>query len=140
MSKKYFGVLLLLFCASLSFASWQDREIKRINKKISKIGKMALVSKKIDFSGVTVILYYNKGGALLRGVESQSTVQNTVVNHYYFDKKSGDLLAVNQGSTYFYYQHSGYFAVLSSQNLTKDQAVEAAKRYYNFAQQLKKKR
>jgi hypothetical protein len=129
-------VALFVFFLSLNtvFASWQDKEMTRINKKVAKIDKAKLLSKDKTVQTSTVRFYYSKKIKLLRITEKKAN--NETIN-YYFDAKTGNLLLVNDGSTMFYYQSKAYFAVLSHDNFSKEEAKKRADRHYERAKFLK---
>lgn len=118
---KYF-TFLLVFIASiqLSLAGWQDRAMKKINHKIEKINDCKCLSKTQEIDKSNIKFYFTpKKIELVKIIEKQS---NGSLQVYYFDKKSHDLIATQINTTIYYYQSTGYFAVLSSDNFTPDEA------------------
>jgi hypothetical protein len=138
--KKFLVYLLCTFLIlNFSFAGWQEREIKRINRMANKLNNAKLLSKTQKVDGDDVKFYFTSKVQLVRMIEMTKVNGASILTHYYFDKKTGVLLHVNQGSTLFYYQSSGYFAVISSDNFSKEEAKKRADFLAQRAKLLKSK-
>ena len=130
MKKTFLTSLLFILTCAVSFGSWQDKEMKRINKKIAKISNCKCPSKTQEIGKSSVRFYFTpKKIQLVKIIEKRTINGNTISIQYFLYKKNNKLMAVTIGSTIFYYQESGYFAVLSNDNFTPDEAKKRAKTY-----------
>jgi hypothetical protein len=135
MKKTFLTSIFFLLASLISFGSWQDKEMKRINKKIAKISNCKCLSKSQEIDKSNVKFYFTpKKIQLIKIVEKRTVNGNSVNIQYFFNKKTKQLIAVSQGSTIYYFQKSGYFAVLSNDNFTPDEAKKRAKEFSDTAQ------
>jgi hypothetical protein len=127
--------LFIILTSIMSFGTWQDKEMKRINKKITKISNCKCPSKTQEIDKNAVKFYFTPKKIQLVKIVEKRTINGHSVNiQYFFDKKTNQLIAVSQGSSIYYFQKSGYFAVLSNDNFTPDEAKKRAKEFSDTAQ------
>lgn len=135
MKKTFLTSLLFILTCIVSFGSWQDKEMKRINKKIAKISNCKCPSKTQEIDKNSVKFYFTPKKIQLVKIIEKRTINGISINiQYFFDNKTNQLIAVSQGSTIYYYQKSGYFAVLSNDNFTPEEAQKRAKEFSDTAQ------
>ena len=116
-------------------ASWQEREMSKIDRQIRKSQKCKCISKTIEVGKSKVSYYFMPNKIrLVRVVERKVINGATVFKQFFFDKKTGGLVSVIVGTTIYYYQSSGYFAVLSGSNFTPEEAEKRADNLLNLAQ------
>lgn len=130
--------IFILVCFSIvsftSQAGWQDRAMNKIDRAMKRASKCKCLSKTQEVKGAQVKYYFSpKKTQLLRIVEKTTINGATVFKNYFFDKKTGSLIAVNLSTTIYYYQQSDYFAVLSSSNFTAKEAKENADKFSKLA-------
>ena len=134
MKNKITLILLLFLSFGMAFGSWQDREMRRIDRKIRHTNKCKCLSKTQEIDGASVKFYFTpKKIKLVRMVEKRVVNGATIYTTYFFDKKTSNLISVNQGVTVFYYQPSGYFSVLSSENFTPEEAKANSEKFSSLA-------
>lgn len=135
MKNKITLTILLFLSVGMAFGSWQDRQMKRIDRKIRHSNKCKCLSKTQEIDGASVKFYFTpKKIQLVRMVEKRVVNGGTVFTTYYFDKKTSTLISVNQGVTVFYYQESGFFSVLSSENFTPEEAKTNSEKFSSLAE------
>ncbi len=135
MKKNKLIYIILLLISQLTFGSWQDRAMKKIDRKVAKIQKQKSLSKTQEIDAATIKFYFiPKYPNLVRIVEKKNTNGTTITTQYFFDKKTDSLISVNQGNTIYYFQKSGYFAVLSDENFLPEEAKKRANTYKALAQ------
>ena len=92
------------------------------------------LSKTVEVGKSKVSYYFTpKNTKLVKIVERQVVDGITVFKQFFFDEKSGSLISVSIGTTLYYYQGSGYFAVLSGSNFTPEEAKKRADNLLNLA-------
>ena len=130
-----FLLLVLFFVSStVAQAGWQEREMTKIDRQIRKLQKCKCLSKTVEVGKSKVSYYFTpKNTKLVRIVERQVVDGVTVFKQFFFDEKSGGLISVSIGTTLYYYQGSGYFAVLSGSNFTPEEAKKRADNLLNLA-------
>ena len=94
-------------------------KIDRISKKADKC---KCLSKTQEIDGASVKFYFTKSKKLVKIIEKRLVDGVTVFRYFYFDKKSGNLISVNLVGTIFYYYDSDYFAVISRDNFSEEEA------------------
>lgn len=124
----------MFFCSFSLSAQWQERAMKKIDRKVQKQQKCKCLSKSQEVSKAKVNYYFTpKKLQMVKIVERKYVNGATVFKQFFFDKKTGDLISINMGTTIFYYQSTGYFSVLSSDNFTPEEAKERATKLLNLA-------
>ena len=129
-------ILIVLFSISSTVvqAGWQDREMSKIDRQIRKSQRCKCLSKTMEVGKSKVSYYFTpKKIKLIRVVDRQVIDGSTVFKQFFFDKKTGGLISVSIGTTIYYYQSSGYFAVLSASNFTPAEAKKRADNLLNLA-------
>lgn len=132
--KKVLTLLFALFVFISANAQWQERAMTKIDQQVRKYHKIKCLSKTQQFGDTKVTYYYTpKKLQLIRIVERKIIDGGAVFKQFSFDRKTGGLISVNLGTTIYYYQSTGYFSVLSSDNFTADQAKKRADKLLNLA-------
>lgn len=135
MKNRYLLSFSFFFLLSFAYGSWQDKQMKRIDRQIRNTNSCKCLSKTQEIDDASVKFYFTpKKVHLVRIIEKRNVNGATVFTTFYFDKKKNLLISVNQGVTVFYYQESGYFAVLSSDNFSADDAKANSEKFSNLAQ------
>ena len=124
--KKILSFTLLFFVLANVFSADATREMAKIHRKMKRIDKKRLLSKVQEIDDASVKFYFTKKIQLVKIIEKKIVDGATVFKHFYFDKKTGGLISANMSGTVFYYYDSDYFAVLSSDSYTEQQAEDKA--------------
>ena len=131
---KILSLSILFFCSLSVQSQWQERAMKRIDRQVRTQLKSRCLSKTLTVSKAKVSYFFTpKKLQMVKIVERNLVNGATVFKQFFFDKKSGDLISVNMGTTIFYYQSTGYLSVLSSDNFTAGEAEERALKLLNLA-------
>lgn len=133
--KRFYFILILIFISTATVqAGWQDREMAKIDRKIKRIQKCKCLSKTQEIGKEKVSYYFTPKKIQLVKIVSREVVNGaTVFKQFFFDKKTGGLIAVRIGATIYYYQSTGYFAVLSSSSFTPREAEQRAEKILDKA-------